>query len=55
MTVQERIRRSLILKEMEKHKDEAKRLGLKDISRIKIAEKEKSTGETVMQQRRLQH
>lgn len=41
MTVQERIRLSIILEEMEKHKDEAKRLGLEDMSRIKVAPKEK--------------
>ena len=37
MTVQERIRRSIILEEMKKHKEVSKRLGLKDVSTFEMA------------------
>lgn len=44
MTVQERIRRSIILEEMKKHKEASKRLGLKDVSTFKMAPLKQNTG-----------
>ena len=37
MNVQKRIKQSIILEEMKKHKEASKRLGLKDVSTFKTA------------------
>lgn len=37
MNVQKRIKQSIILEEMKKHKEASKRLGLKDVSTFKKA------------------